>query len=132
MWSAGHPVRVPANASHSLQVAFPDYAFVGLAQAFNAVLQLAAVVGKQPDDLVIACRRRTIKKVAAETHTLPGSKSVCHICSNGNLRRPRPLLAVWQASSPGTQALQTSGLTAYTAQEVNTPTSPTRAAHRCP
>jgi hypothetical protein len=42
------------------------------------------------------------------------------------------LRAIRQASSPGMQALQTSGLTPYTAHDVATPTSPTRAAQRSP
>src|SRR5262249_1621663 len=40
--------------------------------------------------------------------------------------------AIWQASSPGKHALQTSGLAAYTAHDVDAPTSPTRAEHRSP
>jgi hypothetical protein len=43
--------------SHLFQVALLDHPFVRLARALDAVLLLAAVIWKRPDDLIFATRR---------------------------------------------------------------------------
>ncbi|MGZ8368249.1 MAG: hypothetical protein ACXWVK_05985, partial [Rhodoplanes sp.] len=66
-------------------------AFMRLAHALDAVLRLAAIVGKLPDDFVIATGRcGPITGAAAESYRLSGSKLVCHIFSDSLRHAPRP------------------------------------------
>src|ERR1700730_14817715 len=119
------------RASSLCQLAFLHHPLVRLAHALDAVLQLAALVRKLADDLVIAFSRRPIGKAAGEAHRLSRSKIACHVCSDRwcfaikrDAHRLKRRRAIKQAASPGKHARQTCGRTAWIAQDVATPTSP--------
>jgi hypothetical protein len=56
--------------SHFFQIAFLDDAFVRLTHALDTVLLLAAIIGKLPNDLVVAVGRRLIGKATGEANRL--------------------------------------------------------------
>lgn len=84
-----------------------------------------------------AKRQRAQRQVQARQgcHFSRQASGAIGACSRRTIRpyhRSKRMRAILQASSPGEQAWQTSGRTAYTAHDVDTPTSPTRALQRFP